>query len=71
MQGGLPEFLVVLTIGAFWLIPVAAGVWALVTLRRLRSGQEEVLREARHHRATGSAGHDTMGTHDPPAAGES
>lgn len=44
MQGGLPEFLVVLTIGAFWLIPVAAGVWALVTLRRLRSGQEEVLR---------------------------
>lgn len=45
MQIGLPEFLVVLTLGAFWLIPVAAGMWALVTLRRIRSAQEEILRK--------------------------
>lgn len=45
MGVGLPELFVVLAIGAFWLIPVAAGVWALVTLQRIRSAQEEMCRK--------------------------
>jgi hypothetical protein len=45
MGVGIPELVVMLTIGAFWLIPVAAGVWALITLRRIRSAQEEMFRK--------------------------
>jgi hypothetical protein len=44
MSLGLPEFLVVLIIGVFWLVPIAAGVWALVTLHRIRSTQDEMNR---------------------------
>jgi hypothetical protein len=27
----------------FWVLPLAAGVWALMTLARLRRGQDELL----------------------------
>ena len=37
---GFPELVVILMIVAFWLIPLAAGVWALVTLYRIRTGQQ-------------------------------
>lgn len=42
---GIPELLVVFIVGAFWLIPVAAGVWALITLRRIRATQEVMRRQ--------------------------
>ena len=41
---GVPEIFVVLTLAAIWLVPVAACVWALLTLRRIRTGQEDVRR---------------------------
>ena len=37
---GFPELLVVLVIVSVYLIPLAAGVWALVTLHRIRSTQD-------------------------------
>jgi len=38
---GFPELVVVLFIvGILWVIPLAAGVWALVTLHRIRTGQQ-------------------------------
>jgi hypothetical protein len=39
---GIPEVFVLLAVAAFWVIPVAAGVWALVTLHRIRVGQDEL-----------------------------
>jgi hypothetical protein len=43
MAVGLPETLIVLLMmGVFWLLPLAAGVWALVTLHRIRGSQEEM-----------------------------
>jgi hypothetical protein len=41
---GMPEILVVLTLAALWLVPLAAGEWALLTLHRIRTGQEDVRR---------------------------
>jgi hypothetical protein len=37
---GFPELLVITMIGVFWVIPVAAGVWALFTLHRIHTGQQ-------------------------------
>ena len=42
---GLPEFLMVLVVGATSVIPIAAGVWALITLQRLRTGQDTLQRK--------------------------
>jgi hypothetical protein len=39
---GGPELLLLLIIAPMWLIPVVAGVWALITLQRLRTGQDAV-----------------------------
>ena len=36
---GLPELSIVLLIGLFWLLPIAAGIWALITLNRIASAQ--------------------------------
>ena len=44
MRLGLPEFLVLFFVGAFWIVPVAAGIWALVTLQKIRSTQEAMNR---------------------------
>jgi hypothetical protein len=42
MNLGVPELLVILMIAALYLIPIAAALWALVTLQRLRAGQQAV-----------------------------
>ena len=39
---GMPELIVILTIGLFWGGPIAAAVWAIVTLRRIRMGQQAI-----------------------------
>jgi len=39
---GVPETLAPIVLAAFWLIPVAAGIWALITLNRIRHGQDSV-----------------------------
>ena len=38
----MSELIIVLMIAVTWLIPVAAGIWALVTLKQLRDGQRAV-----------------------------
>ena len=37
---GMPELIIFMGLGLFWLIPFAAGIWALVTLHRIRMGQQ-------------------------------
>jgi len=37
---GVPELLIILVIGLVYVIPLAAGVWAVVTLQRIRTGQD-------------------------------
>jgi hypothetical protein len=39
---GVPEMAVLLVVALLWLLPIAAGVWALITLHRLRLGQDEL-----------------------------
>jgi hypothetical protein len=39
---GVPELMIVLVIGLFWAAPIAAAVWVVVTLRRIRAGQQAV-----------------------------
>jgi hypothetical protein len=39
---GMAELFVVLMIVVTWLIPVVAGVWAVLTLHRIRQGQDAV-----------------------------
>jgi hypothetical protein len=36
---GVPELITVVVLIIGWLVPLVAGVWALVTLYRLREGQ--------------------------------
>ena len=40
---GLPEILILLMMSVFWVIPLVAAVWALVTLYRVRRDQEAML----------------------------
>lgn len=40
MRVGLPEILILLVGVVFWIVPLAAGIWALVTLQRIRAGQD-------------------------------
>jgi hypothetical protein len=37
---GFPELVTIFLIFALWLLPVIAGIWALFTLQRLRTGQQ-------------------------------
>jgi len=37
---GVPELMVVLAMAVLWGIPLAAGVWALITLKRIRDRQQ-------------------------------
>jgi type IV secretory pathway VirB3-like protein len=39
---GIPELLIILVISGFWLIPVAAAVWVVLTLNRLRNDQQAI-----------------------------
>ncbi len=36
---GIPELVLILMMAGLWLIPVAAAIWALVTLYRIRESQ--------------------------------
>jgi hypothetical protein len=37
---GAPELAVLMVIALYWLVPIAAAVWVVVTLRRIRAGQQ-------------------------------
>jgi type IV secretory pathway VirB3-like protein len=39
---GIPELVIVLAVSGFWLIPVAAAVWVVLTLNRLRNDQQAI-----------------------------
>lgn len=39
---GLPELFVVLFALIMWVIPLVAGIWALITLHRIRTEQHSV-----------------------------
>jgi len=39
---GVPELLIVTVVGMYWAIPIAFAVWVMITLRRIRAGQEAV-----------------------------
>ena len=38
---GMPE-LILLVVGMYWAIAIVAAVWVVVTLRRIRAGQQAV-----------------------------
>jgi len=37
---GVPELIVILILGTFYVVPIAAAVWAIITLHRIRTDQE-------------------------------
>jgi hypothetical protein len=39
---GTPELMVILVIGLFYGVPIMVAVWAVITLRKIRSGQEAI-----------------------------
>jgi membrane protein YdbS with pleckstrin-like domain len=39
---GVQELMIVLSIAVFWLLPIAAAVWALVTLNRIAVAQHAI-----------------------------
>jgi hypothetical protein len=41
---GLPELLVFFVFAVFWIAPIAAAVWALVTLQKIRGSQDAIQR---------------------------
>jgi hypothetical protein len=38
----IPELFLVLMIGVLWIVPIAAAVWVLVTLYRIRATQDDM-----------------------------
>lgn len=39
---GMPELMVILLIGLFYGVPIIVGVWAVITLQKIRTGQEAI-----------------------------
>jgi hypothetical protein len=39
---GMPELMVILLIGLFYGVPIIVGVWAVITLQKIRTGQEVI-----------------------------
>lgn len=39
---GIPELMIMVVLGLGWAVPIAFGVWVIVTLRRIRAGQQAV-----------------------------
>ena len=39
---GVPEFLIIILIGVFCLLPIIAGIWGLVMLIRILSNQQSI-----------------------------
>jgi hypothetical protein len=44
-QIGVPELLIVLIGVVFWIVPLVAAIWALITLAQIRRRQDDVLRK--------------------------
>jgi len=42
MRLGIPELGIIFMVGVFWLVPLAAGIWAIITLQRIRTTQESM-----------------------------
>jgi hypothetical protein len=42
MSVGIPELIIILIMVVTWVVPVAVAMWMVVTLRRLRAGQQAV-----------------------------
>ena len=42
VSAGLPELLIVLMVFVTSIVPLAIGIWALVTLHRVRVGQDAI-----------------------------
>jgi hypothetical protein len=42
MRIGMAELVVILVIVVSWAVPIGAAVWALVMLKRIREGQQNV-----------------------------
>ena len=40
---GVPEILILLVLVVSWVIPIAVAIWIVVTLYRLRAGQQTIL----------------------------
>ena len=40
---GVTEMLILLVLVVSWLVPIAVAVWIVVTLHRLRTGQQTIL----------------------------
>ena len=52
---GIPELMIVLVIAGYWALPLAAAIWVIVTLKRIRASQQSLQAEARHDRAAVAA----------------
>lgn len=39
---GVPELLILLVMSSLWLVPLIAVVWVIVTLNRIRAGQQTI-----------------------------
>jgi len=39
---GFTELVVILVIAIFYLVPIAAGIWAVITLYRVHTGQKSI-----------------------------
>jgi len=40
MGVGMPELVMVMVVAMIWVVPVAAAAWVIVTLHRIRAGQD-------------------------------
>ena len=39
---GVPELMIVAVIALYWAVPIGFAIWVIVTLRRIRAGQQAV-----------------------------
>lgn len=39
---GIPELVIAVLILVSWLVPLAAAIWVVVTLQRLKTGQDDI-----------------------------
>jgi hypothetical protein len=42
MRVGIPELMILLVVGVLWIVPIGVCVWAVVTLSRVKTTQEEI-----------------------------
>ena len=39
---GIPELMILLVIAGYWALPLAAAIWVIVTLKRIRASQQSL-----------------------------